>query len=123
MTIRWTLPIQYADYAQWQRGELQSKESSKQLQYWLELLGSRLRSSNCRPTVPARPFRAFGVAIRRRAPCRLSSAVKALAQRHELTLFMVLYAAWAIVLSRLSGQVDVSSEHRWQIVTGLGWKD
>jgi amino acid adenylation domain-containing protein len=38
---------------------------------------------------------------------RLSTALKAFSQRYEMTLFMVLYAGWAILLSRLSGQEDV----------------
>ncbi|MEP7246666.1 MAG: amino acid adenylation domain-containing protein [Gammaproteobacteria bacterium] len=102
------LPIQYADYAQWQRQWLQGDALEKQLGYWRERLQGAAPQLDL-PTDRARPavqsYRGQNVPIVLDA--RLIAALKRFAQRNEMTLFMVLYAAWALLLSRLSGQDDV----------------
>lgn len=103
------LPIQYGDYAQWQRRWLRGKVLDQQLSYWRDHLKNApsqldLPADRQRPAVHS--YRGGSVAVRLDA--QLSAALKRFAQRHQLTLFMVLYAAWAILLARLSGQHDVS---------------
>ena len=51
------LPIQYADFAVWQRAWLQGETLDRQMKYWKERLGRRPRRLNCRPTGRARPCR------------------------------------------------------------------
>jgi len=102
------LAIQYADYAHWQRCWLQSELAKQQLGYWRSHLAGAAGELNL-PTDRARPvvqsYRGDNIKIRLGA--ELSAAIKAMAAKHELTLFMMLYAAWAALLARLSGQTDV----------------
>jgi myxalamid-type nonribosomal peptide synthetase MxaA len=102
------LPIQYSDYSKWQREWLQEPLLERQLNYWrTRLSGSppqlELPTDCPRPAVQSHR----GVLSRVVLDPTLSANLKALARRHDVTLFMVLYAAWAILLSRLSGQDDV----------------
>ena len=102
------LPIQYADYAQWQREWLQGERLDKQLQYWrthLEGAAPELKLPTDRPRPPFQSYRGGNFELVLNAT--LTARLRALAQRHDVTLFMVLYAAWAILMSRLSGQQDV----------------
>lgn len=103
------LPVQYADYAQWQRSEWgQGETLVRQLDYWQRRLTGappqlELPTDRPRPAVPSARGGNAHVAL----DAQLSQKLKAFAQRHEMTLFMVLFAGWAIVLSRLSGQNDL----------------
>jgi amino acid adenylation domain-containing protein len=102
------LTIQYADYAQWQRQWLQGELLNEQLRYWRERLrgcAPQLELPTDRPRPAVQSYRGDNVPIVLDA--QLVRRLRALAQRHGMTLFMVLYAAWAILLSRLSGQTDV----------------
>ena len=102
------LPLQYADYAQWQRQSLRGEALEKQLTYWrtnLAGVAPQLELPTDRPRPTAQSYRGANVDIAFDAP--LTAGLKTLAQRRDMTLFMVLYAGWAILLSRLSGQEDV----------------
>ncbi len=102
------LPLQYADYAQWQRQWLRGKLLERQLQYWQKLLNEappELELPKDRPRPACQGYRGKTVDVL--LDSRLAAGVRALARRHGMTLFMVLYAAWTILLSRLSGQSDV----------------
>ncbi|MGH8241032.1 MAG: condensation domain-containing protein, partial [Steroidobacteraceae bacterium] len=103
------LPIQYADYAQWQRHQWSQGETlERQLSYWRERLQgaeTQLELPTDRPRPAVQSYR--GATVTMMLDAQLSTKLRALARRHEVTLFMVLYAAWAILLSRLSGQEDV----------------
>jgi amino acid adenylation domain-containing protein len=102
------LPIQYADYAQWQRHWLQGEVFEKQLSYWrARLRGAtpQLELPTDRPRPLVQSYRGGSVGIVFDAP--LSAKLKSFAQRHEMTLFMVVYVGFAILLARLSGQEDV----------------
>lgn len=102
------LPIQYADYAQWQRRWLQSESMNKQLSYWrgrLEGAASELELPKDRPRPAAQGYRGRCVEVVLNS--QLSAELHDFARRHGMTLFMVLYAAWAIILARLSGQEDI----------------
>jgi amino acid adenylation domain-containing protein len=102
------LPIQYADYAQWQREPQQAESLNEQLSYWrahLQGAAPQLEFPTDRSRPPVQSHR--GDSIELLLDAGLCTDLKALAQRHQLTLFMVLYAAWAILLLRLSGQKDI----------------
>jgi amino acid adenylation domain-containing protein/FkbH-like protein len=100
------LPIQYADYALWQRDLLEEFES--QFAYWQKQLGGNfpvleLPADHPRPATPS--FR--GGNVSRELGARLGSAVQNLAARHGDTPFMVLLAAFKALLHRYSGQDDI----------------
>ena len=102
------LPIQYADYALWQRGWLRGEVLERQLGYWREKLSGappllELPTDRPRPAVQTHRGEAVSGALPREA----ADAVLALGRREGATLFMTLLAAWSVVLSRLSGQDDV----------------
>lgn len=102
------LAIQYADYAHWQRQWLQGQRLERQLSYWRSRLEGavphlQLPTDRPRPAVQAYRGRTLPVALDE----RLSADLNALARRYGMTLFMVLYAGWAILLSRLSGEEDI----------------
>jgi amino acid adenylation domain-containing protein/thioester reductase-like protein len=103
------LRIQYADFALFQRQWLQAGALNEQLRYWQERLqgvASQLELPTDRPRPPTQSHRCATLQIP--LGSALSGAVKALARRHEMTLFMTLFACWSILLSRLSGQEDIA---------------
>ena len=102
------LPIQFADYAVWQRGRLQSGALRPQLDFWkAHLMGAPglldLPGDRPRPAVPSYRGGQVDVAL---AP-ELTDGLRELSRRHGVTMFMTLLTAWAVLLSRLSGQQDV----------------
>ncbi|MFB1485365.1 amino acid adenylation domain-containing protein, partial [Corallococcus sp. RDP092CA] len=103
------LPIQYADYAAWQRGWLQGGLLARQLVYWREQLRGAppaLELSTDKPRPAVRGFRGARQEIH--WPRELVESLKALGKKEGTTLFAVLLAGWQTVLSRYSGQDDVS---------------
>jgi amino acid adenylation domain-containing protein/FkbM family methyltransferase len=102
------LPIQYADYALWQRSWLQGAALKKQVAFWkTQLTGAPplLELHTDRPRQAEQTF--AGDAVPLQLDALLVQELKALSLRHGLTLYMTVMAAWAAVLSRLSGQVDI----------------
>ena len=102
------LPIQYADYAAWQRNWLQGEALERQIDYWKRNLGGApalLELPTDRPRPPAQTFR--GALKRHPLPESLSQSLKQLGQREGATLFMTLLAAFQVLLSRYSGQNDI----------------
>ncbi len=102
------LPLQYADYASWQRRTLTAEALQQQLQHWKASLQGApdlldLPTDHARPAQRDHRGDTVPLALGR----HLSAQVQALARRHEATPFMVLLAAWGLLLSRLSGQTDV----------------
>ena len=102
------LPIQYADYAVWQRRWLEETALQRQLDYWTGQLagapgGIELATDRPRPAVPS--FR--GAVHRFSVAPACTAALTALARQEGATLFMVLLAAYDVLLSRWSGQDDV----------------
>ncbi|HEU0052552.1 MAG TPA: condensation domain-containing protein, partial [Longimicrobium sp.] len=102
------LPVQYADYAVWQRRWVEGEVLREQASYWRETLEGAPELLEL-PTDHARPARQdfSGGLIEFGLDEGLTAGLKALGQRHGATLFMTLLAGWAAVLSRLSGQDDV----------------
>ncbi|AIB42463.1 non-ribosomal peptide synthetase [Pseudomonas sp. WCS374] len=102
------LPIQYADYAQWQRDWMTGGERDRQMGYWQALLGgepSMLELPLDRPRPSVQSFRGASLEIKL-APA-LVEGLKALAQREDVTLFIVLLASFQALLHRYSGQQDI----------------
>ena len=102
------LPLQYADYAAWQHGQLQGARLQAQQDYWRRQLAGApalLELPTDRPRPAVQSHAGAGMAVR--IPAELTQRLRALSQRRGTTLFMTLLAAWAALLSRLSGQDDV----------------
>jgi amino acid adenylation domain-containing protein len=102
------LPIQYVDFAHWQREWLQGAELEKQLAYWRgQLDGSppllELPTDRVRPSMQS--YRGASHSFIMPAP--LADALKALSQREGVTMFMTLLAAFNALLSRYTGQEDI----------------
>ncbi|MER9096184.1 condensation domain-containing protein, partial [Mesorhizobium sp. M0700] len=102
------LAVQYPDYAAWQRRWLSGERLQKQAQYWRDTLSdapARLALPTDRPR-PAQQSYA-GAAVPIVIDADLTRGLKRLSRQHGTTLFMTVLAAWAAVLSRLSGQDDL----------------
>ncbi|ECI4753688.1 non-ribosomal peptide synthetase [Salmonella enterica subsp. diarizonae] len=102
------LPVQFTDFALWQRQMLDKPEAARRLAYWKNKLqgapaGLELPTDRPRPAVAS--YRGAHVPVTL-AP-ETVEALRALAQRQGVTLYMVLLAAFQVVLSRWSGQDDV----------------
>ncbi|KAG0360084.1 hypothetical protein BGZ54_009708, partial [Gamsiella multidivaricata] len=102
------LSVQYPDYAAWQRQWLTEGRLEEQATYWRETLAGapvsiELPTDRLRP--PQQSFAGASVPIRLDA--QLTRALKALCQKHGVTMFTTVLAAWSAVLSRLSGQEDL----------------
>ncbi|WP_057921655.1 non-ribosomal peptide synthetase [Lysobacter capsici] len=102
------LPLQYVDFAAWQRGRLHGEGFEAALSAWKQALdGAPLLS-----TLPGDVARS-GVARHRGArvvidwPQAVSAAVRSLASRCGATPFAVILAAWNVLLARMSGQRDL----------------
>ncbi|HEY4046075.1 MAG TPA: condensation domain-containing protein, partial [Acidobacteriaceae bacterium] len=102
------LPVQYADYALWQRGWLHGEVLERQRTYWLEQLSGAPAVLEL-PTDYLRPERQSfrGATVAMKVERKLTDELNALAQREGATLFMALLAAFQLLLSRWSGQTDV----------------
>ncbi|NLR67705.1 non-ribosomal peptide synthase/polyketide synthase [Chitinophaga varians] len=101
------LPLQYADYAIWQRRYLTDTVLASQLDYWKEKLGGvetlQLPTDYSRPAVQ----RNRGAVTWFRLDGQLTAGLRSLAQQQEATLFMTLLAAFKVLLFRYSGQEDI----------------
>ncbi len=102
------LPVQYADFAQWQREALRGSILETQLGYWrrqLDALPPMLRLPTDRPRPAEQTF--HGRRLEIELPAHLSERLKRYGQRQGGTLFMVLLGAFQLLLSRYSGQNDI----------------
>jgi amino acid adenylation domain-containing protein/non-ribosomal peptide synthase protein (TIGR01720 family) len=102
------LPIQYADYAAWQRRWLTDEVLDPQLSYWRRQLAGappvlELPADHARPAVQGFRGASHGFTL----PHELTQALKGLSRREGVTLFMTLLAGFQALLARLSGQADV----------------
>src|SRR5215208_94028 len=101
------LPIQYADFAMWQREWLQGEVLEQQLAYWRGQLAGlpvlQLGTDRVRPVVQS--YR--GAYLQARYGRELTRGLKELSQREGVTLFMTLLAAFKVLLHRYTGQSDI----------------
>ncbi|XXY13500.1 amino acid adenylation domain-containing protein [Sorangium sp. So ce216] len=102
------LPIQYADFAAWQRAMLAGGALAPQLEYWRRQLSGappllELPTDRPRPAVQQRHGASVPIAL----PSDIHRALLALSRREGVTLFMTLLAAWKVLLHRCTGQDDL----------------
>ncbi|WP_420126752.1 amino acid adenylation domain-containing protein [Longimicrobium sp.] len=101
------LPVQYADFALWQRARLRGPAMEAQMAYWRERLAGAptLELPTDRPHPPVQSFR--GGTLRFDWGAELSAALGEMARRHGATTFMALLAGFSVLLHRWSGMDDV----------------
>lgn len=102
------LPIQYVDYASWQRHSLQGERLAQRLAYWKQRLAGaptllQLPTDRPRPAVQTLHGRTAHLTV----PPALTQQLNQLILNSDETLFMVLLAAFKILLWRYSGQTDL----------------
>jgi amino acid adenylation domain-containing protein len=102
------LPIQYADFALWQRDRLKGDVLDKQVAYWKQALADAPRVldlpiARARPAVPT--YR--GAAQSRLLPGEIARSLRTLAQREGVTMFMLTLAAFTALLARYTDQHDI----------------
>jgi amino acid adenylation domain-containing protein len=101
------LPVQYADYAVWQRESLDSEVVERQLTYWRKQLGGELPVLEL-PTDYVRPVtQSYRGAVERVELSEQLSAGLREVSRAGATLYMVLLAAFNVLLSRYTGQEEI----------------
>ncbi len=103
------LPIQYADYALWQRDWLQGETLAEQLDYWRQQLQDapallELPTDRPRPAVQT----ARGATLDFTIPADVASDWQRLSRQEGATLFMTLLAAFQVLLHRYSGQHHIT---------------
>jgi len=103
------LPIQYADFAAWQRAWLSGEVLERQLAYWRETLSDSqtlldLPTDRPRPAVQT----ANGANLTFTLPPDLSEKLQAFSRREGATLFMILLASFQALLYRYTGQDDIN---------------
>jgi amino acid adenylation domain-containing protein/non-ribosomal peptide synthase protein (TIGR01720 family) len=101
------LPIQYTDFAAWQRRWLSGQALERQLEYWRKRLAGaavlEMPTDHPRPTAFEHKGRTLSISI---SP-ELSRNIDELSRKEGATMFMTLLATWQIVLGRYAGQQDV----------------
>jgi amino acid adenylation domain-containing protein len=102
------LPIQYPDYAVWERERLQGEALERLLGYWRRQLAGapsvlELATDRPRPPVPSYGGARESLALGR----ELSDGIAALGRREGVTLFMTVTAAFQVLLARYTGQQDI----------------
>ncbi|HEX4546809.1 non-ribosomal peptide synthetase [Pseudomonas sp.] len=102
------LPIQYSDYALWQRRWLEAGEQARQLDYWQAQLGAEhpvleLPTDHPRPAMPSYRGTRYEFAV----DGALAEQLRGTAQQHGITLFMLLLGAFNVLLHRYTGQADI----------------
>ncbi|HLK77003.1 MAG TPA: amino acid adenylation domain-containing protein [Streptosporangiaceae bacterium] len=97
-------PVQYGDFAAWQREELSAPPATRHLAYWLDRLAG-VPALELPTDAPRPPTQTFGGASHwfGLAP-DLTDALSRLGRGRHATLFMILLAGYQVVLSRYSGQ-------------------
>ncbi|HEY0605033.1 MAG TPA: amino acid adenylation domain-containing protein, partial [Herpetosiphonaceae bacterium] len=102
------LPIQYVDYAAWQRGWLQGLVLDEQLAYWRRQLQGAPASLELPADYPRPPMLSSrGALYEFQLSNSLIARLEALSRNANTTLFMTLLAAWYTLLYRYTGQTDL----------------
>ena len=101
-------PVQYADYAVWQREQLRGPAFDAQLSWWRERLAGApalLELPTDHPRPPVRTYRGARETVE--LPPALVERLRALGRGEGATLHMVLLAAWQVLLAKYAGTGDV----------------
>jgi amino acid adenylation domain-containing protein len=125
------LPIQYADFAHWQREWLQGEVLNAQLRYWKQQLTDvpvlNLPGAAARPLLQSVVQGHQGASQLLELPQRLLGDLEALSQQAGVTLFMTLLAAFQTLLHRYTGQTDlaigspIANRHRSELEGLIGF--
>lgn len=102
------LPLQYADFALWQREFLDEEAVERELEYWKQKLNGipeQLTLAHDRPRPPRQTFAAE--LSQATMPAETVTALRHLGQARQATLYMTLLAVFALLLRRYSGQDDI----------------
>ncbi|HEX2207961.1 MAG TPA: amino acid adenylation domain-containing protein [Longimicrobium sp.] len=101
------LPVQFADFARWQRAWMEGDAARAQLAYWTDRLrgAPALQLPLDRPRPPVQSFR--GDQLRFELPRALCDSLRALGRSEGATLYMAMLAAFDVLLQRYSGQDDL----------------
>jgi alpha-ketoglutarate-dependent taurine dioxygenase/acyl carrier protein len=101
------LAVQYADFAHWQREWLTGEVLENQITYWRKQLGqiANLELPTDRPRPPVQSFR--GARRFFTLPAELTESLSALSRREGVTLYMLMLAAFNVLLNRYSNQDDI----------------
>ncbi|HKH47502.1 MAG TPA: condensation domain-containing protein, partial [Thermoanaerobaculia bacterium] len=101
------LPVQYPDFACWQRQWLQGEVLDGLLSYWTRRLGGAVPAElpTDRPRSEMRSYR--GARYGEEMPDALSADLRQLARREDCTVFMVLVAVLSVLLHRLTGETRI----------------
>lgn len=102
------LPIQYSDYAAWQKSSVMQSTLSEQLDYWskqLEGANTVLDLAFDRPRGAKQSFR--GASVRFEIDASVTGKLRTLSSEQNCTLYMTLLSAWALLLYRYSGEEDI----------------
>jgi amino acid adenylation domain-containing protein len=103
------LPIQYSDYAIWQRQWITTDSATQQRNYWISQLKDLpklhgLALDHARPQVPSYQ----GAMVVQQLDSDLTAALQQLATQQRVTLFMLLHASLACLMQRYSGENDIA---------------
>ncbi|WP_044390140.1 non-ribosomal peptide synthetase [Pseudomonas syringae group genomosp. 3] len=102
------LPLQYADYAIWQRRWLEAGEGERQLDYWRGQLGDEQPLLDAAQDFPRPVTQSFqGEHLRFDFGAELSQQLNTFARTQGMSLFMLVLAGFSLFLSRKAGQRDI----------------
>ena len=102
------LPIQFVDFASWQREWVQSQEAQAQLAYWQQQLSGSpplLELPYDRPRPAEQTYN--GAQVRLELPITLCESLRVLSRQEGITLFMTTLAAFLVIVRRYTGQDDL----------------
>ncbi|MEO0539232.1 MAG: amino acid adenylation domain-containing protein [Cyanobacteria bacterium P01_A01_bin.105] len=121
------LPIQYADFALWQRDWLQGEQLEQQIGFWREQLDVNASVLQLPTDFPRARVQTYSGAVEQFSLSKtLSQRITALAQGQSATVFMTLLAAFKVLLYRYTGQTDVvvgtpiANRHRAEVEGMMG---
>lgn len=102
------LPVQYADFAVWQRECQQKGTFAKQIDFWKGSLAGAEQSLELPYADPGKKVQGYKGALHKiHLPRDLLDALKAISRREKVTLFMTLLASFFVLLHRYTGQHDI----------------
>ena len=102
------LPIQYVDFAYWQRQQLSGEALDRHINYWLRRLGGQLPPPPLQTDFPRPNLPSYQGAVHRfTLDATRSADLRKMARREDCTLFMLMLAAFQALLFRITGTKDI----------------
>ena len=102
------LRLQYKDYSGWQNSTKQKESIEKQKQYWLSRFAGEIPVLNMPLDYPRPPVKSFqGSEIRSELGGELTAKLKEFIYKIDITMYMVLIAAYSVLLMKYTGQEDI----------------